>query len=129
MPKGGWSTKMFVVQTKLTWRLAQAYCRQHGKDLASVMSRADNQALEQILAGQTTSQSSFWIGLFKDPWKWSDQSDSSFRYWEKSQPNQDGDCALYNSLSNKWYDRGCTSSFPYLCYYGEQHAQHSTSLC
>lgn len=117
-----------MVHTKLTWSQAQVYCRLHGKDLASVRSQADNQAVQQMLTGHKSSPSSFWIGLFKDQWKWSDQSNSSFRYWEESQPNEDGDCVLYNSLNNKWYDRGCTNSFPYFCYYGEQHAQYKSLL-
>uniref|UniRef100_A0A8C6SEF0 Si:dkey-28d5.1 n=1 Tax=Neogobius melanostomus TaxID=47308 RepID=A0A8C6SEF0_9GOBI len=67
------SNHMFVAANK-TWRNAQNHCRNISTDLVRILSAEENEAVRKI------SQNS-WIGLFKDPWKWSDGSNSSFRYW------------------------------------------------
>nr|XP_046233605.1 C-type mannose receptor 2-like [Scatophagus argus] len=107
---------MYTVSENKPWRQAQEYCQLYNRDLVSVRSQTENQALQQILNASGPSSSSFWIGLFRDDWKWSDQSDSSFRYWESSQPNNDGACALYNPSIKRWYDRGCANPYPFYCY-------------
>ncbi|XP_058477627.1 macrophage mannose receptor 1-like [Solea solea] len=109
------SRELYVVLQNSTWRQAQDYCRQHHQDLASAGTEEQNQALLQML-NQSGSPSLAWMGLFKDEWKWSDQSNASFRYWSSSQPNNDGNCALYTRYSKTWYDRGCTYAHPFLCY-------------
>ncbi|KAK9530477.1 hypothetical protein VZT92_011973 [Zoarces viviparus] len=114
---GEGSSRLYVVLQEKSWRQAQKHCRLNDADLASVRSQTENQALQQIFH-QSVNLSSFWIGLFRDEWKWSDQSHSSFRHWETAQPNDDGVCGLVRTaLSGKnWYDRGCTSRFPFFCY-------------
>ncbi|XP_049326012.1 C-type mannose receptor 2-like [Astyanax mexicanus] len=59
---------------------AHSYCREHHTDLASV--RNENERQQINAAGNGVN---FWIGLYKDSWKWSDQSSSSFRYWESDE--------------------------------------------
>lgn len=105
-----------VILTNLTWRDAQTYCRQNGKDLATVRSQTEIKAVQEVLHGNS---SSFWIGLFQDGYKWSDQSDSSFRNWQFTQPNNDGDCVLYNPPSHVWWDRQCEQLYSFFCYDGE----------
>lgn len=105
-----------VILTKLTWRKAQSYCRQNTKHLARVRSQAENKAVQEVLPGNS---SSFWIGLFRDDYSWSDHSDSAFRFWYYSQPNNDGDCTLYNPVQKRWWDRGCGHQSPFYCYNGE----------
>lgn len=106
----------YVVLEKKTWREAEEHCRLNNTDLASVRSQSENQALQQRVG---PSLAFFWIGLFRDQWKWSDQSNSSFRYWDSSQPNHDGNCTLYRPSAKRWFDRSCTSSHPLLCHTGE----------
>ncbi|XP_037611735.1 C-type lectin lectoxin-Thr1-like [Sebastes umbrosus] len=102
-----------VVLQEKSWRDAQEYCRVNYTDLAAVRSQTENQAVaEQMIEGLSL----VWIGLFRDEWKWSDQSDSSFRYWHSSQPNHDGICALYSPPHKSWYDRKCSYSTPFCCY-------------
>lgn len=60
----------------MTWREAQLYCRKHHTDLPSVKNQRENNVLQNLVLGSGL----MWIGLFRDSWKWSDQSDS-FRYW------------------------------------------------
>ncbi|XP_031708912.1 uncharacterized protein LOC116386650 [Anarrhichthys ocellatus] len=46
-------------------------------DLISIRSAEENEAVHNVSASQNV-----WIGLFKDSWKWSDGSKTSFRYWK-----------------------------------------------
>uniref|UniRef100_A0A3B4ZLP3 C-type lectin domain-containing protein n=1 Tax=Stegastes partitus TaxID=144197 RepID=A0A3B4ZLP3_9TELE len=101
--KGSGEFPLLVVSEPKTWKEAQEYCRKNSKDLASVRSQIK----------------SVWIGLFKDKWTWSDQSGSSFRHWQSSQPNNDGDCAIYSPKSKSWYDRNCKYKWPFYCYNGK----------
>uniref|UniRef100_A0A3B1KCD5 C-type lectin domain-containing protein n=1 Tax=Astyanax mexicanus TaxID=7994 RepID=A0A3B1KCD5_ASTMX len=61
----------------------------------------------------------FWIGLFKDSWKWSDQSNSSFRYWKFMQPDNtyNTKCAAASvNDQGQWHDIGCEEPHPFICH-------------
>uniref|UniRef100_A0A3B4BW30 C-type lectin domain-containing protein n=1 Tax=Pygocentrus nattereri TaxID=42514 RepID=A0A3B4BW30_PYGNA len=66
------------------WTEAQRYCREHHTDLASVRNQKENQRIASIV-GLNVQLSFVWIGLYRTR-IWSDQSNSSFRYW-KEEPN------------------------------------------
>ncbi|XP_029706379.1 C-type mannose receptor 2-like [Takifugu rubripes] len=102
-----------VILTKLSWKEANNYCHKRGKDLARARSRTENQAVQEVLSGHG---SYFWIGLFRDGWTWSDQSDASFRYWASTQPNNDGHCTLFNAVEMTWWDRSCKDHYYFFCY-------------
>ncbi|XP_074518936.1 macrophage mannose receptor 1-like [Halichoeres trimaculatus] len=108
------SGRISVVPEKKSWREAQEYCRQNLMDLASARSQSENQALQHRVEGSGSYL--VWMGLFRDAWKWSDRSSSSFRWWGSGQPNKDGVCVLYRSSENRFYDRGCSSLFQFYCY-------------
>ncbi|XP_047455687.1 uncharacterized protein LOC125016945 [Mugil cephalus] len=103
---------LFVAETK-SWRDAQSHCRGLLSDLVSIQSAQENMALRNVAASQTV-----WIGLFKDPWKWSDGSNSSFRFWKPSQPNyaqgQDCTAAIFRD-GGKWNDLNCNSKRNFVC--------------
>uniref|UniRef100_A0A671YPN6 C-type lectin domain-containing protein n=1 Tax=Sparus aurata TaxID=8175 RepID=A0A671YPN6_SPAAU len=112
-----WLNVTFVlITTPKTWTEAQSYCREHHTDLASVRNMTENQkVMDLVPAGQKA-----WIGLFRDSWKWSDGSNSSFRYWAEGQPNNYGgnqDCVVAGlGIDGKWWDDPCGQTRPILCY-------------
>ncbi|KAG8010141.1 Aggrecan core protein [Nibea albiflora] len=102
------------VDEKKSWRDAQIYCRNLSSDLVSIHSEGENEAVR--------NSKEVWIGLFKDPWKWSDGSNSSFRYWKAGQPNyyKDQDCvaAIFND-KGKWNDLKCSIMRRFFCHGGK----------
>ncbi|XP_073326616.1 mannose-binding protein C-like [Pagrus major] len=114
----GLNVTFVLIETRMTWTEAQSYCRDHHTDLASVRNTAENQEVKDVIpSGQTA-----WIGLFRDSWKWSDGSNSSFRYWDQiyGQPDNDGGnqaCAVADlGRYGKWFDIPCKWKRWFVCY-------------
>ncbi|XP_045557465.1 C-type mannose receptor 2 isoform X1 [Salmo salar] len=97
----------------MTWREAQLYCRKHHTDLPSVKNQRENNVLQNLVLGSGL----MWIGLFRDSWKWSDQSDSSFRYWGPNQPiNRLGNQNCTAVWEGVWTEHPCMYRIPFVCY-------------
>ncbi|XP_061801423.1 C-type mannose receptor 2-like [Nerophis lumbriciformis] len=106
------SNYIFVANTK-SWRDAQKHCRDLSLDLVGVGSAEENEDVRNV----STSQN-MWIGLFRDAWKWSDGSESSFRHWKPQQPNsanQDCVAAVFKD-EGRWNDLGCSSKRTFVCH-------------
>uniref|UniRef100_A0A3Q0RN57 C-type lectin domain-containing protein n=1 Tax=Amphilophus citrinellus TaxID=61819 RepID=A0A3Q0RN57_AMPCI len=103
-----------ITPQTLSWTAAREYCRTKCTDLASLRNDADQQMVQKVASGLEV-----WVGLFRDPWEWSDQTDASFRYWKADQPVWTGDSqncvALLKQQSGRWGDRACTETHPFLC--------------
>ncbi|XP_037625012.1 macrophage mannose receptor 1-like isoform X1 [Sebastes umbrosus] len=114
----GPNVKFIFINMSMTWTDAQSYCRDRYTDLASVRNMTDNQKVQELVpAGEKV-----WIGLFREYLKWSDGSNSSFRYWRQDtrEPNNnDGQeaCVAANfGLSGRWEDWPCDDKRAFICY-------------
>ncbi|KAE8279385.1 Snaclec stejaggregin-B subunit beta-1 Precursor [Larimichthys crocea] len=96
-----------VINEKMNWLQAQKYCRDKHTDLISGLTQL-NQVKD--LNPRTVN---FWIGLFRDTWRWSDGSSSSFRNWDPEVG--DKNCALLKS-SGQWRSADCDMKKPFFCY-------------
>ncbi|XP_053472102.1 macrophage mannose receptor 1-like [Ictalurus furcatus] len=105
---------MFINERK-TWYDAQTYCREKHTDLVSVRNQTENEEIKKVI--QSATDVYVWIGLFKDSWKWSDQSNSSFRYWSSDKPSGGLNCTAVNvSDQDHWTSVNCTEKLPFICH-------------
>ncbi|XP_020566134.1 L-selectin-like [Oryzias latipes] len=98
----------------MSWSSAQQYCRKNYKDLAMIENQEEN------TEAQNTKPSNYkvWIGLYQEPWTWSDGSKSSFRNWDPSSLNNYGGnqhCGTENS-ENVWGDEDCSVKRAFICH-------------
>ncbi|XP_041656268.1 secretory phospholipase A2 receptor-like [Cheilinus undulatus] len=114
----GSNVTFVLINTAMTWSEAQSYCREHHTDLAVVKNKEDNQEITNLLSPGEVA----WIGLNRESWKWTDGSNSTFRYWKRStdEPNnkmRNETClsADFNS-SGEWEDWPCYYKRAFICY-------------
>ncbi|XP_060755392.1 macrophage mannose receptor 1-like [Neoarius graeffei] len=106
--------RYILINEKKTWHDAQTYCREKHTDLVSVRNQTEN---EEIRGKIQSSGNLIWIGLFHNSWKWSDQSNSSFRYWSSNKPSGGLNCAAVSvSEPHDWSDVSCTEKLPFICH-------------
>ncbi|KAL7853037.1 hypothetical protein SRHO_G00188220 [Serrasalmus rhombeus] len=105
---------VFINETKI-WYDAQSYCRERHTDLVSVRNQTENQLILNL--SKINSNDHIWIGLFNDSWQWSDQSNSSFRYWMSGPENygQGEKCAAVFE-QGYWNNVACNNELPFFCY-------------
>ncbi|XP_036418685.1 C-type mannose receptor 2-like [Colossoma macropomum] len=102
------------------WTEAQRYCREHHTDLASIRNQKENGRIASIV-GLKVQLSFVWIGLYRTR-IWSDQSNSSFRYWKAEEPNVNLEhlspsCATVSfGDSGRWIEESCNITLPFICH-------------
>ncbi|KAK2913214.1 hypothetical protein Q8A67_001613 [Cirrhinus molitorella] len=105
------------VDQKMNWSDAQTFCRQKHTDLVSIRNQDENQQVRDLVPLGTL----VFIGLFKDYFRWSDNSWSSFRSWSVGEPDDSGACVEQRlSDINTWADQNCDESRPFICQDGEK---------
>ncbi|KAI5611814.1 lectin C-type domain containing isoform 1 precursor, partial [Silurus asotus] len=109
------SSKYILISQSKTWYEAQTFCREKYTDLVSVRNQTENEEIRRLI--QSSVNNSVWIGLFNDSWKWSDQSKSSFRYWNPDKRSNDLKCAAVSgSEQHYWNNVNCTEQLPFICH-------------
>ncbi|XP_045898734.1 C-type mannose receptor 2-like [Micropterus dolomieu] len=68
------SNKFKLIDNSMTWPQAQKYCRENHTDLVSGLSQ-----IQDAEYNKNNENKRIWIGLFRDTWRWSDGSSSTFR--------------------------------------------------
>ncbi|KAA0724071.1 C-type lectin domain family 10 member A MMGL [Triplophysa tibetana] len=110
------SSKRYIIErSNKTWRDAQRFCRENHSDLTSVRNKTENEHIQEII---NNTDKSVWIGLFRDSWEWSDNSDSTFRNWKSGEPNNNGEVCteVHMSAQGQWNDAGCHHTITFVCH-------------
>ncbi|KAK2817799.1 hypothetical protein Q7C36_021732 [Tachysurus vachellii] len=118
--------KYELIKDKKSWYDAQTYCRENYIDLVSVRNQTENDEIKKVAqhlkceaSQQPTKdcEENIWIGLFNDSWNWSDQRNSTFRYWSSDKPSGSLNCsAVSESEQRYWTDVNCTEKLPFICH-------------
>ncbi|KAL6467455.1 hypothetical protein MHYP_G00231320 [Metynnis hypsauchen] len=114
----GKETNYYVISENTSWYEAQSYCRKNYTDLVSIRDQNQNEAMRTERLKNSTS---FWIGLLRDDWEWTDGGCSAYRNWATGQPRlSPSDCAvMMNTTSEcgKWFSVPCSNVESALCYF------------
>lgn len=120
--KQAFAVRLFLLDLRLsTWEEGQANCASVLNDLASVWTTSDKNTIQifftnNILLSTTVA----WIGLYRKPWMWSDQSTFSFRNWglEKNYALTASRHCVSVTGTGVWRVTDCATQLPFVCYEG-----------
>ncbi|XP_036420727.1 macrophage mannose receptor 1-like [Colossoma macropomum] len=111
------ATKLVLVTQQKTFPDAQIYCRTQYRDLPTVRNQSENQEIHQV-----ANRTPVWIGLFRESWGWSDQSNSIYRNWSTGQPDgalvNENCVAIFIKGQNmgSWEGWPCQTTLPFICH-------------
>ncbi|XP_053086933.1 C-type mannose receptor 2-like [Pangasianodon hypophthalmus] len=105
------NNRYIYIPDLMTWREAQSYCRQHHTDLASARNETENSLIKAMVFGET------WFGLFRDSWKWSDQTNFTTITWAPGEPdNYQGNENCVLLYDGQVDDTICSDIRPFYCH-------------
>lgn len=109
-------TYVFVSALK-TWNSAQAYCREYYTDLPVIENTVENNAVFSAKSAKAEA----WIGLYRVPWTWSDETQSSFRSWRSERPNNYAmsQFCVAQRFGHEWEDIACNAEYAFICHQGD----------
>ncbi|XP_053083609.1 macrophage mannose receptor 1-like [Pangasianodon hypophthalmus] len=102
-----------LIRENKTWFGAQRYCRGKYTDLVSIR---DQQQNEEVKIKGLNSSTSFWIGLLRDDWQWTDGGNSAYRNWWIGHPQQSSPYDCVKVRQGKWISEPCSNYYYPLCY-------------
>ncbi|MBN3279265.1 MRC1 protein, partial [Polyodon spathula] len=104
-----------LIKEQKTWYEAQQYCKANYTDLVSIKNNDENKKIKEKANGTAV-----WIGLFNNPWKWSDGGGNyTFQNWSENQPdNYEGKekCVMIKKITLQLNDDQCSKAYPFFCY-------------
>ncbi|XP_017310747.2 putative C-type lectin domain family 20 member A [Ictalurus punctatus] len=103
--------RYIYISTEMTWSDAQSYCRATYTDLASARDATENSIIQGLTFDYT------WFGLFRDSWKWTDQTNFSTISWVYGEPDNylgDENCGYIDN--GEAADAQCSDILPFFCY-------------
>ncbi|KAI2662899.1 Macrophage mannose receptor 1 [Labeo rohita] len=110
------SLSVLCYNEKKNWRDALNYCRLYHTDVAMIGNQDENTKLKLLLNINKLVEA--YIGLYRDTWKWSDQSSSVFSAWMLSEPNNYGGvefCGQLTLPNEQWADASCSKTLRFVC--------------
>ncbi|KAL6467457.1 hypothetical protein MHYP_G00231340 [Metynnis hypsauchen] len=107
-----------LISENMSWYEAQSSCRNNYTDLVSIRDQNQNEAVRTEGLKNSTS---FWIGLLRDDWEWTDRGRSAYRNWAPSQPRPSSSSSSSSNCATltkgKWNSVPCSNQpLPALCY-------------
>uniref|UniRef100_A0A3Q3FVM3 C-type lectin domain-containing protein n=1 Tax=Labrus bergylta TaxID=56723 RepID=A0A3Q3FVM3_9LABR len=112
------SQRTFVlIQKAMNWTDAREYCRNHHTDLAMMLTEPEARDLWTVKGPHRV-----WIGMYREPWRWSDNRNSSFKNWRDGQPNNylAVQYCVFLNLDYTWGDDDCTKMRSFWCQTGDK---------
>ncbi|KAK3538072.1 hypothetical protein QTP70_027549 [Hemibagrus guttatus] len=103
--------RYIYIYNETDWFGAWAYCKDNHTDLASPRDEKENLILQELVPGVT------WFGMFKDTWKWVDNTNFSNVSWMDGQPDNDywnETCGYLDTFQAA--DAQCSYIMPFFCY-------------
>jgi hypothetical protein len=103
----------WVVQDGMAWLEAREKCREMGSDLASSLSRAENDFINSLCTGRCEISTYMWLGGIdsgsEGRWTWVDGRKFEYTHWQTWSGNKgpQANCIGYHIKRGDWMDMGC----------------------
>ncbi|KAI5627573.1 secretory phospholipase A2 receptor-like isoform X1, partial [Silurus asotus] len=116
--------KYKLINSKVSWSVAQNYCSVIYSHLAMIPSDTDWLRFNYVAKINHALATFTWVGLYNDidSWRWSSNDlqlkYANYTYWAIGEPNNlDGEesCGSVNEYG-RWIDDNCKKAKPFICY-------------